>query len=121
MSQISRRNLFRTILGRKVETDDSPVDPTWVPPRVIEDADSIAVILNHFCLAYQSSFCSVCSERCPEEGAIVLAQGKPSVNPDACTGCKICQDVCPAPKNAVFIVSRKPRRGMVRYPSEPAS
>jgi MinD superfamily P-loop ATPase len=69
--------------------------------------------LDRFCLAYQGSFCSVCFERCPELGAIVVTQGKPRVNPDLCTGCRICHDVCPAPKNAVFLVARKPRPGMI--------
>lgn len=77
------------------------------------DDAQVALILDRFCLAYQGTFCSVCSERCPEPGAIVVEQGKPRVEQDLCTGCAICQDVCPAPKNAVFTVARKPRAGMI--------
>lgn len=113
MSAISRRDLFRSVFGRRTEPAASPV-----PAPVIEETPGLALILDRFCLAYQGSFCSVCSERCPEEGAIVVTQGKPRVNPDLCTGCKICHDVCPAPKNAVFLVGRKPRQGMVAKVAE---
>lgn len=109
MSSISRRDLFRSVLGRRTK----PVTPPAATPA-IDETPPLALILDRFCLAYQGSFCSVCSERCPEMGAIVVTQGKPRVNPDLCTGCKICQDVCPAPKNAVFLVARKPRQGMVK-------
>ena len=120
MSTISRRNLFRAVLGRGVETPPPSGDAMPATASVSEDLGSIAVILDRFCLAWQGSFCSVCAERCPEAGAIAIEQGKPRVNPDCCTGCGICQDVCPAPKNAVFLVSRKPRRGMVQHPADPS-
>lgn len=123
MSVITRRDLFRAFFRRSKETPDppSPAEPP-TPHRPPEDeAPQLALILNRFCLAYQGSFCSVCSERCPVDGAITVEQGKPRVNPDACTGCKICHDVCPAPKNAVFLVARQPRPGMVARPVEPTS
>jgi ferredoxin len=112
MSAISRRDLFRSMLGRRVEPQAPPA------AAAVIDAPPLAVILDRFCLAWQGSFCSVCSERCPVDGAITVDQGKPRVNPDLCTGCKICHDVCPAPKNAVFLVARKPRQGMISRPAE---
>jgi ferredoxin-type protein NapG len=117
MSAISRRDLFRSVFGRRTEPVAPPV--TENPAPVVEDAPPLALILDRFCLAYQGSFCSVCSERCPADGAITVERGKPRVNPDFCTGCKICHEVCPAPKNAVFLVARKPRQGMVSRPAEP--
>ncbi len=116
MSALSRRDLFRSVFGRsRGNADDSPqpLETTPVAPRVIDEAPQLALILDRFCLAWQGSFCSVCSERCPEPGAILTENGKPRINPDLCTGCKICHEVCPAPKNAVFLVSRKPRPGMI--------
>jgi ferredoxin len=115
MSSISRRDLFRSMFGRRTE----PAAPSVQETPVIAESPPLALILDRFCLAYQGSFCSVCSERCPADGAITVEQGKPRVNPDFCTGCKICHDVCPAPKNAVFLVSRKPRQGMVVRPADP--
>ncbi len=115
MSAISRRDLFRSMLGRKPEPCEAPA----AAKPVSEEAPPLALILDRFCLAWQGSFCSVCSERCPVEGAITTEQGKPRVNPELCTGCKICHDVCPAPKNAVFLVARKPRQGMVALSAEP--
>ncbi len=107
MSGVSRRDMFRVLLGRGREKISQP------PPVAKTGGDELALILDRFCLAWQGSFCSVCSERCPEPGAIVIEQGKPRVDPEKCTGCRACHDVCPAPKNAVFLVTRKARGGMI--------
>jgi ferredoxin len=115
MSGISRRDLFRSMLGRKPADVPVPAGKTAVSGK----APPLALILDRFCLAWQGSFCSVCVERCPVEGAITTELGKPRVNPDPCTGCRICHEVCPAPKNAVFLVDRKPRQGMVSRPAPP--
>lgn len=120
MSAISRRNLFRSVFGLRQENSAPPILDAVLPVSDKESSPPLALILDRFCLAYQGSFCSVCYERCPVEGAIAVEQGKPRVNPDFCTGCKICHDVCPAPKNAVFLVSRSPRQGMVAHPPEPS-
>ncbi|MGL4399314.1 MAG: 4Fe-4S binding protein [Luteolibacter sp.] len=124
MSGISRRELFRSMFGRRIASQpvtesELPVSPppaVWKPDLAGNqngDTSQLALILDRFCLAHQGSFCSVCSERCPELGAIQTENGKPRINPEFCTGCKICHDVCPAPKNAVFFVSRAPRSGMI--------
>ncbi len=118
MSAISRRDLFRSLLGRRTGFQPVPdiPGPGW-KPQLPNSQDGcsppLALILDRFCLAWQGSFCSVCVERCPEPGAILTEMGKPRVNPELCTGCRICHDVCPAPKNAVFLVARKPRPGMI--------
>lgn len=56
------------------------------------------------CLAWQNSFCTVCSEHCPVPGAIASDRGRPTVVEDVCTGCGVCQYVCPAPQNAVLLM-----------------
>ncbi len=120
---LSRRDLFRRMLGRPAEASAVPQVEVAKPEVASSFAkataeNSLALILDRFCLAWQGSFCSVCAERCPVEGAIMLEQGKPRVNPDLCTGCRICHDVCPAPKKAVFLVARKPTQGMVMSSNE---
>lgn len=120
MRPISRRNLFRSVFGRPPESTGPRGEEPPAAAPASEEAPPLALILDRFCLAYQGSFCSICSERCPADGAITTEQGKPRVNPDFCTGCKICHDVCPAPKNAVFLVSRTPRQGMVVRSADPA-
>ncbi|MCY1075671.1 4Fe-4S binding protein [Archangium lansingense] len=57
------------------------------------------------CLAWQGSFCSTCSERCPVEGAITLESGRPHVEEARCNGCGLCVQVCPAPLNALELLS----------------
>ena len=68
-----------------------------------------AVIQTWNCLAHQRSFCTTCAERCPVPGALTIVAGKPQVNEAACTGCGLCQWACPAPTNAVMILSRPDR------------
>lgn len=56
------------------------------------------------CLAHTGSFCTVCSEHCPVEQAIEVINGKPRIMEDTCTGCGVCQHVCPAPANAILLM-----------------
>lgn len=115
MSAISRRDLFRSFFGRPRDElkETQSEQSSNKDSKPTEESTPLALILDRFCLAWQGSFCSVCVERCPVAGAILTDKGKPRVDPDLCTGCRICHDVCPAPKNAVFLVSRKPRPGMI--------
>ena len=68
----------------------------------------IAVIAGRHCLAYEGTGCTVCVERCPVPGALVLEQGLPRVVPAVCTGCNVCHEVCPAPGQAIRLVPRPP-------------
>jgi MauM/NapG family ferredoxin protein len=56
------------------------------------------------CLSHQGGFCTVCAEQCPVPGAIEVSRGKPTVVESSCTGCGVCQHVCPAPSNAVWLM-----------------
>lgn len=74
----------------------------------VANLDRLAVIAGRDCLAYQGTTCTVCHDRCPVAGAILLEQGLPRVEPAVCIGCGVCHDVCPAPDNAVRVVPRPP-------------
>jgi ferredoxin-type protein NapF len=63
-----------------------------------------AIITAHLCLAHHGTTCTVCSERCPVAGAIVVTNGKPKIQEELCTGCGVCRYVCPAPENAVLLM-----------------
>lgn len=63
----------------------------------------VARIEQSQCLAYQSSFCTVCVERCPVPGAVLVREHRPQIQADLCTGCAECQRVCPAPINAIIL------------------
>ncbi len=69
-------------------------------------------ITEHLCLAHHSTICTVCSERCPVEGAINVTDGKPTINEDTCTGCGVCRYVCPAPENAILLMPAFARPGL---------
>jgi len=98
------------------------IDPIKSPCRMCEDFPCIAAcepnvlqmsmpktmgiarIDNFTCLAHTGSFCTVCSEHCPVDGAIEIPNGKPRIIEETCTGCGVCQHVCPAPANAVLLM-----------------
>ena len=108
-SNISRRKAFGAFLSplkrftESLSESASAQNPTG---EALANTPQVAVIQGRFCLAYQRSFCSTCSERCPEEGAIVVEMGIPRIVADACTGCGICHSVCPAPRNAILIMKK---------------
>lgn len=55
------------------------------------------------CLAHAGSFCTVCSEHCPAEGAVQIHDHRPTIDPAHCTGCAECYRVCPAPVIAIVL------------------
>lgn len=118
-SGLSRRGLF-SLFGRSVGAPAKAAVETassQAAPPAVEATPKVAVIQGRFCLAY-TSFCTVCSERCPVPGAMKVAQGIPLVVADACTGCGVCHEVCPAPPNAVLML---PRRRTPRFAPPPAA
>ena len=122
---ISRRHLFAQLIaplqaGARVWGDptsspadisapQSPDSPGSPAPTNSGGAKMVAVIMGRHCLAYQNSFCSTCLERCPIPAAISRVEGLPRVNPDACTGCGICVDLCPAATPAIRILPCRSR------------
>jgi ferredoxin-type protein NapG len=72
-----------------------------------------ARVLQPSCLAFMGESCQTCYDECPVEGAIELVAGVPSIDAGPCTGCGKCQEVCPAPRNAIAIIpmaKRPPRK-----------
>ncbi len=90
-----------------VMCDDPPCIHACEPGVLTFDAPlkmGTASVRDPYCLAHQGTFCTVCSEHCPVEGAIKVVDGKPVIDEATCTGCGVCQNVCPAPYNAVLIL-----------------
>lgn len=100
MAALSRRDFFSRFV---------PKAPKPVVASNEAEGPQVAIIQGRHCLAYQKSFCSVCSERCPEPEAIITQRGIPHINADKCTGCRICYDVCPAPTNAILMTKKMQR------------
>lgn len=99
-AQFSRRDLFRRLFRPRTSR---PLHPS---SRQTGGTPTVAVVQGRFCLAYRSSFCSVCSERCPVPGALATERGLPRVDAALCTGCGVCHEVCPAPRNAILMIQK---------------
>lgn len=107
MSAALSRRGFLAAFRRPFERKTAPPAPPAVGAGEPSEAlAKVAVVQGRFCLAL-TSFCSVCVERCPVPGAMTKERGMPMVVADACTGCGVCQDVCPAPRNAVLLLPRR--------------
>ncbi len=94
-------------LERATELDEpAESPPPWVARErarvVAREARQIARIAPFACMA--ASGCTVCSERCPEPGAITWSFGRPRVEAERCTGCGACQEACPAPLRAITLL-----------------
>ncbi|MCA9139849.1 MAG: 4Fe-4S dicluster domain-containing protein [Planctomycetales bacterium] len=87
--------------------DDFPCISACKPGVLVHSLPKIigtAKITEHLCLAHHHTTCTVCSERCPVDGAIRVNQGKPTIDENTCTGCGVCRYVCPAPENAILLM-----------------
>ena len=60
------------------------------------------------CLPYLGPECGVCKSACPVAGAMTWDMEKPSINPELCTGCGLCREVCIVEPKAVNITSLYP-------------
>lgn len=101
---VSRRGLFEALARPFTRQKNENREPI-----VADDGEArIAIIQGRFCIAYQGGMCFTCSEQCPEDGAITLDKGIPTVHADLCTGCGICHDLCPAPRNAILVAKPPP-------------
>ncbi|WP_437662419.1 4Fe-4S dicluster domain-containing protein [Sorangium sp. So ce1182] len=95
---------------------EAPAPPPWRRGGAGGALPSGAVprLAPHACIAIES-FCSVCVERCPAEGALVMELGRPKLTEDRCTGCGRCVEVCPAPVNGFSVVPRALPGGATRH------
>ena len=111
-SGFSRRGLFSLFArplkatGDAAKTVGSTLGGKGPTPAPASSVPMVAVIQGRHCTALED-YCSLCVERCPEPGALHASQIIPMVVPEVCTGCGICQQVCPAPENAVLMLPRR--------------
>ena len=62
----------------------------------------VAVVLKDNCIG-----CGACARHCPSE-AILMVEGRPSVNEARCLGCGACEYYCPArPVTAIYVEGRE--------------
>jgi Pyruvate/2-oxoacid:ferredoxin oxidoreductase delta subunit len=119
IGDISRRGFFTAFTKSLAQ---KPIVRPAVPAVMHDEVSTeprpslTAIVQGRLCLSL-TSFCSVCVERCPVPGAISTERGLPMVSADACTGCGICHEVCPAPRKAILML---PRRQKLPLSASPA-
>lgn len=70
-----------------------------------------ARILEDTCLPYSGPECGACSGSCPVPGALTWAGSvKPVIDPDLCTGCALCREVCITEPKSIEISAYIPPR-----------
>lgn len=114
MSAFSRRDLFRVFGGRRPEAAPAPAAPAqpavppWARARTAKKLPVwlVPAVRTETCLAHQGSFCSTCVEQCGDKRAIVVEDGKPSIDQALCDGCGACVSACPAPITGLRIMQR---------------
>ncbi len=67
----------------------------------------IAVVDSQECLAFRSTGCKACYEKCPYEAISLTANDRPVVDEALCNGCGVCEYVCPSTSFGSFDGSQK--------------
>lgn len=84
----------------------------------------VAVVDPSSCLSWQGLRCEVCLRDCPVGGQAITIEMQPrglskhalfipTIHPDKCTGCGLCEKGCPTEEPAIKIVDRKAVLGQI--------
>ncbi len=69
------------------------------------------------CRTFHGDPCDLCHRHCPLPGdAIKMIGGKPVVMPAACTGCGICESVCPDRPRSIRVYAERDLVPVIRVP-----
>ena len=110
--KLGRRTLFTRFLSvagesaRAARLSAAQEDAVAEPATTSSAPPQVVTLQAAACIAYRGTLCSICSERCPEPGAIAVDYGRPSIIAEKCTGCGECVSHCPAPINALSLRAR---------------
>jgi len=69
-----------------------------------------AEIDTEICLPYSGPECGACEASCTVAGALKWEMSKPYIDPELCTGCGLCREVCIVDPSAVTIRSLQRRQ-----------
>jgi ferredoxin-type protein NapG len=80
-------------------------------PEIAEDEVQDLPILSRAeintdsCLPYSGPECGACEASCPVPGALKWDMTRPLIDPEHCTGCGLCREICIVDPSAVIIHS----------------
>lgn len=95
--------LSSTLKGTENSGSDDPVDYNAPPPE--PRPDMAAEAFNERCLA-RSCGCFACVERCDAEAIMVIPGTGIRIDGQRCSGCGMCEYVCPVTPKAIALVPR---------------
>ncbi len=72
---------------------------------------SRAEINTDSCLPYSGPECGACEASCPVPGALRWDMTRPFIDPELCTGCGLCREICIVDPSAVIIHSLHHQQG----------
>jgi len=72
-----------------------------------------AVINERLCHAFQGMDCDYCVKECPfpNEAIAMDSEGHPQVNIEICTGCGLCEYICPTRQPAIVVEKKRSSDG----------
>ncbi|MCD8339617.1 MAG: 4Fe-4S dicluster domain-containing protein [Burkholderiales bacterium] len=91
------------------------VCPTGALQDFPEETTKIGIAkLTDYCIARRTAGCTKCYEECPHDAITLDKKGAPVIDEEPCTGCGLCEQVCPAHTLQSF--SSATLRGIVIVP-----
>jgi ferredoxin-type protein NapG len=85
-------------------------DALHIPEKTEDQAQVLPVIArveinSDTCLPYSGPECGACEASCPVPGALKWDMTKPYIDPELCTGCALCREICIVDPSAVMVYS----------------
>jgi len=60
------------------------------------------------CVTFKGEICDLCFQACPfPHAALMMVGGRPLVGSGACTGCGLCEKVCPVRPRAIAVIPER--------------
>jgi ferredoxin-type protein NapG len=79
----------------EVADEEKPIMPKFASAEINTEA----------CLPYHGPECGACAPACPVPGALIWEMEKPHIDPETCTGCGLCREICVVNPKAITIHS----------------
>jgi ferredoxin-type protein NapG len=100
-----------TAAGKPLCVDTCPTQALTIAEQLTPDELILgtAFLVEDWCLAWQLRGCRLCFDVCPYEAIELDKNDRPTVLPERCNGCGLCENVCISMKAAAYTSGAKDR------------